>query len=114
MKNPIIDKALAAHLIRLRDWLFAQSNCQNHRMTRVLKTPKSVLTVNVTAAGSITATYQNHKGSCYRASVNTKGVIECWGVTRDNGINGKPTNASAVEVSTVIRKKVRTFYPDAF
>lgn len=109
--SKITDAALTAYLTSLRYYIQGQSNSHTGRVHREKLKGKSLLIVDTTPADSIRVEFVNHKGSTYTARLSVRGGLVVDGMIRNGPEHAPFTVATPEEISTVIRKKIREFYP---
>ena len=104
------DKTLQAYMERLRDYLVANSNSSGRIIRRITKT-KSDLYVRISPGGVVTVEYSNCLGNYYQARLTAKGFTMLYGDTTTTQNVRKQLLPAAV--ASVLKKKIREFYPDA-
>ncbi len=105
------DKALQAYVERLRDYLISNSNSVG-RITRKVKKPKSDICVQVSGTGKVVqVTFTNCLGGFYYCRWNDKGFTSIYGDTTTAQNIRKQLLPSAI--ATVLKKKIREFFPNA-
>ncbi len=104
------DKPLQAYMERLRDHLVANSNSSGRIIRRINKA-KSNLYVRISPGGVVTVEYASGLGTYCYARLTSKGFTMLYGETTTTQ-NVRKRSSQAV-VATVLKKKIREFYPDA-